>query len=96
MKRVIRVVAVFAIVTLAHAQTDAPAVNLVGDTMGGDQGRATQLKGAIELTLPDGARITADEADVDHASGSVELRGNVRVILRPATFPKWDIQVRRP
>ena len=96
MKRMIGVVAVFGIVTLAHAQTDAPAVRLVADTLGGAQGRGTELKGAIELTLPDGARITADEADVDPSSGSLELRGNVRVTLSPTAFPKWNIHVRRP
>ena len=94
MKPFVFALVVFSFVGLAHAQIDAPSVIISGETMAGAEG-LTAMRGSVAFELPGGARITADEADINHAGAAVALRGNVIVSLPRASFPTWSIRVRR-
>jgi hypothetical protein len=46
------------------------------------------MAGSVEIVIPGGAKIIADEASVDRQTGVVDLRGNVRLVLPPAMLSR--------
>jgi len=63
----------------AGAQTSAPDITVVANAVQQDT-PLTHLRGSVELKLGT-IRITADEADMNNATGEVDLRGNVHLSI---------------
>src|SRR5436190_13282178 len=68
-----------------QAQTTSPQVQLSAKRSAQVSGTTTTfMAGSVEIVIPGGAKIIADEANVDRRTGVVDLRGNVRLALPPA------------
>ena len=67
------------------AQTTSPQVQLSARRSAQVSGTTTTfMAGSVEIVIPGGAKIIADEANVDRQRGVIDLRGNVRLALPPA------------
>ena len=72
----------------SHAQTPTAAQPQLSAERRAQAAGSTEtfLTGTVEIVIRGGAKITADEAIVNHQTGVVDLRGQVRLILPPSAL----------
>jgi lipopolysaccharide assembly outer membrane protein LptD (OstA) len=76
LKAALLVALVVGMTVFGSAQTAAPTVSATANAIQSDT--LVHLRGSVELKMGT-IRITADEADMNTATGEVDLRGNVHM-----------------